>query len=238
MLYVVADIHGQLTQLTRALSLIEQDGGREGSVVFLGDYTDRGPDSRAVIDTLIEGRDAGRNWQFIKGNHDRMFCYFMEEEPREDPRLRSGLTWRHDRLGGAMTLASYGVNITASPAKIHAEAREKVPAAHIEFLEAAQLYIETEAFICVHAGLRPGTSLEDQLEDDLLWIRGDFLESDEDFGKLIVHGHTVVDFPEHRGNRINLDGGAGYGRDLWPARFDGQDCTLLTDRGPLALTPS
>jgi len=206
MVYVVGDIHGYLDQLDRALSLIEHDGGRDAEVVFVGDYTDRGPNSRGVIERLMDGRDAGRNWTFLKGNHDRMFQWFMEEQPRQDPHLSGGLTWQHKRLGGLATLASYGVEAEGwfRLKSLHAQARKKVPASHIEFLTHNPLFVETDA----------------------------------PHPKLIVHGHTAVDYPEHRGNRVNLDGGTGYGRDLWPARFDGTNCTLLTINGERPLSPS
>ena len=239
MVYVIGDIHGQLAQLDRALSLIERDGGRDAEVVFVGDYTDRGPDSRGVIDRLMQGRDAGRNWTFLKGNHDRMFQWFMEEKPRQDPHLSGGLTWQHKRLGGLATLASYGVEVEGwiRLKSLHAQAREKVPASHIEFLTHNPLFVETEDLFIVHAGIRPGVALADQTEQDLLWIRKGFIEDETPHPKLIVHGHTAVDYPEHRGNRVNLDGGAGYGRDLWPARFDGAKCTLLTVNGERPLNP-
>lgn len=80
-LYAIGDIHGQLDMLHNALDLIETDGGRDAQIVFMGDYTDRGPDSRGVIDLLIEGRDAERNWTFLMGNHDRMFEGFLREDP-------------------------------------------------------------------------------------------------------------------------------------------------------------
>lgn len=239
MVYVIGDIHGYLDQLDRALSLIERDGGRDAEIVFVGDYTDRGPDSRQVIERLMRERDAGRNWTFIKGNHDRMFQWFMEDQPRQEPHLPVNLSWQHERLGGLATLASYGVDVEGAPrlSALHAQARAKVPASHIEFLTHNQLFAETDDLFIVHAGIRPGVPLADQTEHDMLWIRQDFVDDTTPHPKLIVHGHTAVDYPEHRGNRVNLDGGAGYGRDLWPARFDGAQCTLLTVNGERPLSP-
>jgi serine/threonine protein phosphatase 1 len=240
MLYVIGDIHGHLAQLDRALALIDVDGGSDAHVVFLGDYTDRGPDSKGVIERLMDGLDQGRNWTCIKGNHDRMFEWFMEDQPRQEPHLPVDLTWQHERLGGLTTLASYGVNIEGRPrlSEVHAQALQLVPYAHIDFLKNCQLCFENDALFVVHAGIRPGVPLMEQTEHDMLWIRQEFVNDYSVHPKLIVHGHTAVDYPEHHGNRINLDGGAGYGRDLWPARFDGTDCTLLTDEGEVRLTPS
>ena len=239
MVYVVGDIHGYLDQLDRALSLIERDGGRDAEVVFIGDYTDRGPNSRGVIERLMDGRDAGRNWTFLKGNHDRMFQWFMEEKPRHEPHLPAKLSWTHTRLGGLDTLASYGVDVAGPPRlkTLHKEARQKVPASHIEFLTHSPLFVETDKLFIVHAGIRPEVALDQQTEHDMLWIRQEFIDHDGPHPKLIVHGHKAVDYPEHRGNRVNLDGGAGYGRDLWPARFDGTNCTLLTVNGERPLSP-
>jgi serine/threonine protein phosphatase 1 len=240
MLYVVGDIHGYADQLDRALALIETDGGRDASVVFLGDYTDRGPDSKGVIDRLIKGQAEGRNWTVLKGNHDRMFTWFMEDIPRQEPYLPIDLTWQHERLGGLTTLASYGVDVSGRPRlfELHAQARALVPPAHIEFLSSRPLTYQTDALFICHAGIRPRVALDRQSEQDLLWIRQGFIDDDTAHPKLIVHGHTAVQYPEHRGNRVNLDGGAGYGRDLWPARFDGAVCHLLTDTGTVPLDPS
>ena len=109
MIYAIGDIHGQLGQLDEALRLIEQDGGRKAKVVFLGDYTDRGPDSRGVIERLIEGVKSGRDWTVLRGNHDRMFARFVRYGSATDTRVSSGNTWLHPTLGGTTTLASYGV---------------------------------------------------------------------------------------------------------------------------------
>lgn len=239
MLYVVGDIHGQLAQLDRALDLIKKDGGCSARVVFLGDYTDRGPDSKGVLDRLIRGRDEGQDWTFIKGNHDRMFEWFMEDTPRPDRHLPIDRTWLHERLGGDTTLASYGVTLAGRPSlgEVHAEAHRKVPASHIEFLKGNPLCVETEHLFLVHAGIRPEVPFEDQTEHDMLWIRQGFIDDTTPHPKLVVHGHTALEYPEHAGNRINLDGGAGYGNDLWPARFNGEACVLLTDRGPVPLNP-
>ena len=95
----------------------------------------------------------------------------------------------------------------------------------------------SDELIFVHAGLRPGVALKDQREDDLIWIRQGFLDHGGSFGRLVVHGHTALDHPEHAGNRVNLDGGAGYFRPLHAAVFEGRDCWLLTDKGREALRP-
>ena len=236
-LYAIGDIHGQLEALQQVLALIEADGGPDPRVVFLGDYTDRGPDSRAVIDLLMQGRADGRDWHFIKGNHDRMFCWFMQDYPRHEAHLPVELYWLHPRLGGDTTLASYGVEFTESTRMldVHQQAMACVPRAHLAFLDALPLTFETEALFFAHAGIRPGVPLAAQTEQDLLWIRKEFHAHRGPHPKLIVHGHTPVDQATHYGNRINLDTGAGYGRPLTAAVFEGTRCWRLTPGGRVAL---
>ncbi|HAC51243.1 MAG TPA: serine/threonine protein phosphatase, partial [Sulfitobacter sp.] len=110
-IYAIGDIHGYAAELERVLTLIEEDGGPDARIVFLGDYTDRGPDSKAVIERLAQGKAEGRNWTFLMGNHDRMFSWFMEDFPRHDPLLLVELNWLNPRLGGDSTLGSYGVPV-------------------------------------------------------------------------------------------------------------------------------
>ena len=241
--YAIADIHGQLEMLQAAHARIAADRARCGDetakVVHLGDLVDRGPDSRGVIDFLLEGEAAGRPWIILKGNHDRMFRGFMDRDGYHDPRLRTDLTWFDPRLGGEETLASYGVErrwYTRLEA-LRRATREKVPQAHMAFLDRLQLYHATDDLLFVHAGIRPGIPLEDQVEDDLIWIRDGFLEDDRDHGRLVVHGHTALAAAQHFGNRIDLDGGAGYGRPLTAAVFEGRECWILTDTGRTPLLP-
>lgn len=260
MIYAVGDIHGQKSQLDRALALIEADGGPDARIVFIGDYVDRGPDSRGVLQTLITGQAQGRNWVMIKGNHDRNFARYVRNGVQHDVRIKSGLSWLHDRLGGLKTLASYGVaegydgefqsdvdrldHLTRAvkgdrfiePDDLHAAAQDAVPEDHLRFIETLPLTHEESGLLFVHAGIKPGVALADQDPEDLLWIRDGWLEDQRDHGPLVVHGHTALDHPQHYGNRVNLDGGAGYGNPLVPAVFDGRDCWLLTPSGRVPLT--
>lgn len=260
MIYAIPDIHGQRAKLEDALALVERDGGPEARIVFLGDYVDRGPESRGVIETLVAGRDAGRPWTCIKGNHDRMLQRFVTEGIEHDAGIKSGKSWMNPALGGTTTLASYGIGGGAGPAFVREagtgrealaafaaaegelsaqelviRAREAVPDSHLNFLATLPLFHVEDGLIFVHAGLRPGIPPQAQAEDDLLWIREGFLEDRTDHGALVVHGHTALDAPAHHGNRINLDGGAGHGRHLHVAVFEGTDCWLLTPRGRVPL---
>lgn len=238
-IYAIGDIHGQTEFLDTALQLIEADGGPDAEVIFLGDLVDRGPDSRAVIQRLIDAQAAGRNWHVIKGNHDRMFYRFVTEAIEHDERILSGLSWLNPRLGGPATLASYGVDTETdtSAGRLFEAAQNAVPAAHLEFVKSLPLYLERDGLLFVHAGVLPDVPLSEQIEDDLIWIRSPFLEHTKPHPWLVVHGHTALDMPFHFGNRIDLDGGAGYGRPIYPAVFEGTDCWLLTEGGRIPLVP-
>lgn len=238
-IYAIGDIHGQLEDLHRVLALIEAEGGKDAKIVFVGDYTDRGPDSAGVVDLLAKAQKSGRTWTTIKGNHDRYFTRFMADGTVYDPATRAGLFWLNPRLGGDKTLLSYGIEVAedAPLAPILDAAREIVPQNHISFLENLPLMHVTDDLVFVHAGLRPGVPLEDQVENDLIWIRGEWLEDTRDHGRLVVHGHTALDYPEHHGNRVNIDAGAGYFNPIYPVVFEGRDCWILSDKGRLPLKP-
>ncbi len=234
-LYVIPDIHGQLALLEEALARIATDGGKDAQIVFLGDYVDRGPDSRGVIDRLIAGQAAGQRWITLRGNHDQMFLDFLDQGRTDNPRFsKPGYTWQHHRLGGVETLLSYGVDPADRPDR-HAETLRAVPAPHRDWLASLPLYHETQDLLLVHAGIRPGKPLAQQEGDDLMWIRQEFHAHTAPHPWLIVHGHTPLDAPTHFGNRIDLDAGAGWGRALWPAVFEGRTCWLLAETGRQAL---
>ncbi len=240
--YAIGDIHGYIDELRRAHRLIAEDRARTGDqdapVVHLGDLVDRGPDTAGVIDLLSEGIAAGQPWVVLKGNHDRMFAAFMEDPARRDPGLSERYTWLAPALGGLDTLASYGVGTEGREvAQIQADALQRVPEAHREFLAGLPTSYRRGDLMFVHAGVRPGVPLDAQAEDDLVWIRSPFLEDTRNHGALIVHGHTALDAATHHGNRVNLDTGAGYGRPITAAVFEGRDAFILTDEGRIPLRP-
>lgn len=232
-IYAIGDIHGQLEKLQAALELIEADGGKDARVVFLGDYTDRGPDSQGVIEVLSQGLADGRNWICLRGNHDRMFSMFIEDYPRNDARLLVGYHWLHDRIGGVQTLESYGVAVPEGLRiyDLHTQVLPVVPVHHRAFLDGLVDHHAEANLLFVHAGIRPGVPLVDQSQDDKLWIRQEFLTDQTRHPWLVVHGHTQVAAPEHHGNRVNLDSGAGFGRDLTAAVFEGDNCWILSPTG-------
>ena len=239
--YAIGDIHGQYDMLRRAHDLIEADRAANADpdslVVHLGDLTDRGPRSKDVIDFLLAGASENRPWTTILGNHDRMFRMFIADPEVGDPKLRVGLDWLDHRLGGTATLASYGLKrgVLQSQRSFHREPLKTVPQAHVDFLNNLPLFHQTKDVFFVHAGIRPGVPLDEQTEDDMVWIREPFLTDTTDHGPLIVHGHTVVEEPTHYGNRIALDTGAGYGKPLTAAVFEGRKAWVLTDEGRVPL---
>ncbi len=241
--YAIGDIHGQIDLLHAAHARVAADramvGDADAPLIHLGDLTDRGPHSRDVIEHLIQGTKSGEPWVTIKGNHDHMFSLFLSDPLAADPGLRADLTWLHPRLGGDTTLLSYGIEHAAdrSPEDLHAEARDKVPAEHVAFLESLPLNYEAAGAMFVHAGIRPGVPLARQTAEDMMWIRKDFHASKADHGPLIVHGHTPVDAPTHYGNRLNLDTGAAYGKALTAAVIENGNVFVLEEDGRRPLPP-
>jgi len=239
--YAIGDIHGQLDKLAAAHALIAADrrttGDWDAPVVHLGDLVDRGPEAAEVIEYLIAGPARGGAWLAIKGNHDAMFLGFLHDPEWRDPRLYSQYAWLHQKLGGIATLQSYGVGPEPDLPALHARAVAKVPDAHRVWLASRPLTVARGPVVYVHAGIRPGLILDRQDPLDLMWIREPFLSDPRDHGPMIVHGHTVVDRPDHRGNRVNLDTGAGFGRDLTVAVIEGRDVAVLSALGRRPLPP-
>ena len=241
--YAIGDIHGQLAKLKQAHDLIAADRDQVGDdaapVVHIGDLPDRGPDSKGVLAFLMAGIADGAPWVVLKGNHDRMFDWFLLPEPRRDHRMRAEYEWPHPRIGGLETLASYGVDISAGRSfdDLHHDAVALVPDDHKAFLADLPTSYQMGGLFFCHAGIRPGVALDQQTEDDLLWIRQEFYDSDADHGALIIHGHTPLDVVTHFGNRVNVDTGAGYGKDLSAIVIEGRDVALLTENGRVQITP-
>ena len=240
-LYAIGDVHGHLDLLRDALDRIDADRARTGDhaapVVQIGDLVDRGPDSRGVVQYLMELTARDARVTVLKGNHDNMFALFLEDPPRPDPRLRTDLTWLHPRLGGRETLASYGVDPDLPPDQMHAAATRAVPPAHRTFLDALPLSKRLDDSLLVHAGIRPGFPLEAQDPEDLYWIRQEFLDDRRDHGALVIHGHTPVEQVEHRGNRLAIDTGAAYGGPLSAVVVEGRQVFLLTPDGRQDIRP-
>jgi len=208
--YAVGDIHGRVDLLRTLNSRIVSDAARfdddcENIVIYLGDYVDRGDQSREVISTLIDDPLEDFSRVHLCGDHERYLLQFLK-----DPDV--GSTWLFN--GGDATLRSYGVDLE-DPAFgregwpwVQQRLIDGLPARHLAFLRDLDLQHVEGDYLFVHAGVRPGAALDRQDETDLLWIREDFLHSTEQFGKMIVHGHTVTADVEVHLNRIGIDTGA------------------------------
>ena len=205
-IYAIGDIHGRLDLLDQMIVAIRRDIDShpgEGLTVTLGDYLHRGPDSRGVVDRLAHNPFA-TPYVALKGNHEDLFDMFLQ-----NPSI--GVDWR--RLGGLETLHSYGISVPSIMIDIDYElAAEQLQAAlppdHSKFLASLKTSFDVGNYFFCHAGIRPGVPFEGQSKRDLLWIREEFLNSQMDFGKIIIHGHTPVEKPEVLPNRINIDTGA------------------------------
>jgi serine/threonine protein phosphatase 1 len=206
-IYAIGDIHGRIDLLNKLLARIDADIAlrptEQPLFVFLGDYIDRGPSSRETIDRLIE-HGAAKKSVFLKGNHELIAVKCLSDRSLFDQWLR---------LGGLETLMSYGVTAEIMTngkqiVELQAAFHGALPPSHFRFFRDLQNSFDSGDFFFAHAGVRPNVRLSLQKESDLLWIREEFLLSKEDFGKIVVHGHTPTLDVEVGTNRINIDTGA------------------------------
>jgi serine/threonine protein phosphatase 1 len=199
--FVIGDIHGCLEELRHLVDALPVRPGDE--MVFLGDYIDRGPDSSGVVSFLIELKASlsENKLVFLKGNHEDMLLSYLE------------LSGQHGKMfllnGGWATVQSYGLTAdNRSPNRLHTA----MPPAHLQFYQSLESYYLTEPYLCVHAGIHPLKSLEEQTDEELLWIRDPFLHSSHTLPYTIIFGHT----PQHavlyhKPYKIGLDNGLDYG---------------------------
>ncbi len=209
-IYAVGDIHGRIDLLNKLHALIVADAetaqNLRRTVVYLGDYVDRGPGAFDVLDVLINEPLAGFEAVHLKGNHEDMMLKFLAGPPEP--------LWIGN--GGITTLDSYGVEPPTAlylPADLETFRRRlqrALPSDHLDFLQGLRLCHTEGDYFFVHAGVRPGVPLEAQIPYEMMWIRDRFLLSDADFGKRVVHGHTPSLVPEVFENRIGIDTGAFY----------------------------
>lgn len=225
-LYCVGDIHGRLDLLEELHELIVADAeGFEGSkgIIYLGDYIDRGSQSKQVLDLLIEQPLKDFDVINLLGNHEQTLLDFIE-----DPQTASA--WLD--YGGQVTLLSYGVgfgriNMGQQLDLLRDELQEKIPTEHIEFLQQCQLMHREGSYCFVHAGIRPGVDLDEQSPGDIMWIRDEFIRSTADHGHIIVHGHSMTEEVEWQANRIGIDTGAYNSGMLTALVLEGEDQRLL-----------
>ncbi len=195
-IFAVGDIHGSFDRLQELMKKIPIDFAHD-TLVFIGDYIDRGPASVEVVDYLIGLKNRVPETIFLKGNHEDMLEKYLDGTDRFTYLLN----------GGQNTLDSYLSRNLQSELY-------PIPSNHMEFFKTLRLYYETEAYIFVHAGLRPKVPLASQETEDLLWIRDKFIYSKYDFGKTVVFGHTPLEKPLVESNKIGIDTGAVYGNAL------------------------
>jgi len=192
-IFAVGDIHGSYQKLKLMMDKIDYRPGQGDLLIFLGDYIDRGPQSYEVVETLVElVNKAPDEVITLMGNHEKMFLDFLNGTI--DPQLSAN--------GLAATVRDYS------------QSEHELTSAHLLFFRNLLLKYEAEKYIFVHAGLAPGKTLEEQTERDLLWIRDEFLNSDYDFGKTVVFGHTPFKEPLVAPGRFGLDTGAVFGGPL------------------------
>jgi len=231
--YAVGDIHGRLDLLEDLLRRIREDAGRhtgdtERVLIFLGDYIDRGPASCGVVDRLLEGPLEGFTTIRLMGNHEEALLSFLDS-------ISDGLDWL--TFGGLETLLSYGVPLRTLPntgqqvGELRQALAEAVPKAHLDFFRRCVFRHSIGDYVFVHAGVRPGVALERQTTSDLMWIRDDFLRVRVPLpGRVVVHGHTIVDLPQDRTHRINLDTGAFISGRLSCLALRGEERRFISTR--------
>lgn len=225
--YAIGDIHGRLDLLDALLAQVDEDdrvrGDAELTLIFLGDLVDRGPDSSAVIDRLIELKHILPQTRFLLGNHEEVMMLALKGD-RDALKL-------FDRIGGRETMLSYGMSqqqlIGASFKELAEIFPPLVPQAHIDFLNSFEDVIVMGDYAFVHAGVQPGRALDQQRKSDLRWIRRGFLDFNGTLDKVIVHGHTIAHEVEWLPHRIGIDTGAYESGRLTALGLEGTERWLV-----------
>lgn len=226
-IYAIGDVHGRLDLLEALLEAIQADDARRGPaqsrIIFLGDLIDRGPHSAQVVARAMQVAAGPGHCQFLLGNHEEVFLAAMSGDLK-------ALAF-FIRIGGRETILSYGISEeeyrSCDFPELHALLTERVPASHIEFLQGFEDLIIIGDFAFVHAGVKPGQALAAQRTSDLRWIRREFLDHNDGFEKIIVHGHTITENVEVRSHRIGIDTGAYSSGKLTAMGFEAGDRWVL-----------
>jgi len=198
-IFAIGDIHGCLDKLQRLILNIAADPEKD-TLVFIGDYIDRAGGGRDVIDYILGLKKKYQKVTCLCGNHESMLLRYLEGTDEE----------MYLANGGMMTLNAYGISRSDAPR----ERKAKIPTDHLRFFESLLPYYETDRYIFVHAGLLPGIPLAGQSVYDMQWVRQEFIDSDYDFGKRVVFGHTHFSAPLVTAGKIGIDTGAVYGGKL------------------------
>ncbi|MEP4377892.1 MAG: metallophosphoesterase family protein [Alphaproteobacteria bacterium] len=227
--YAIGDVHGRIDLLETLEQRIVADArARDVTrrvIVYLGDYVDRGYESRAVIEHLMGSEFEGFERVFLMGNHEEYMIRFLDDSSKARGWFANG---------GIETLMSYGVIAGGSGAtdsdlaRVQSEFRAALPDDHKAFLAGLPSMHREGDYVFVHAGIRPGVAIEEQSVEDMHWIRSDFLEDKRDFGVVVVHGHTITEHPVDRPNRIGVDTGAYASSRLTCAVLMGDRRTFMS----------
>ena len=232
-IYAIGDVHGCDDALAGVHERVDRDlAGRppeDWRIIHLGDYIDRGPDSRGAVERLVRRLARGRCY-CLRGNHEQMAIDVLTGGEGRDLEL-----WL--RNGGIETLESYGIDAggATGPEELRDMMLEAMPPAHQQFLLGLPHLVRFGDYAFVHAGIRPGRPLAEQTARDLVWIREPFLGDGGDHGAVIVHGHTPAAAVEVEPNRINIDTGAVFGGSLTCLVLDGARKALLGPDGPVPI---
>lgn len=229
-IYAVGDIHARADLLERLLARITEDASSTPAhappiLVFIGDYVDRGLQSREAIDLILALSDEDWELRFLKGNHEAALLRFLDAPA-------TGPDWF--QLGGAETLFSYGVAVPTNLSDPFALNRTRdalrmaMPSAHMRFLHRLEMFAQYEDYVFVHAGLRPGRPLDKQTEADMLSIRDPFIRSSARWPFVVVHGHTPEPTVHRDRRRIGIDTGAYATRKLSAVRLEGAEVEILS----------
>lgn len=207
-IYAIGDIHGCITLMRSAYDNVLRDipsGPGKKLVIFLGDYVDRGPDSKAVLEFLCQPSIEGVVHIALCGNHDAEFLSFLRE-----PKINMG--WLG--FGGLETLRSYGVDAMhimkngGGASVLERTVKQAVPATHVDLLASLPTMLEIGQLVFAHAGVRPEIALNEQTDEDLMWIREPFLSKGPKLPVLVIHGHTISSEPDFGTRRVGIDTGA------------------------------
>ena len=227
-IYAVGDIHGRRDLLDDLLTRIDADDAERGpaqtQIIFLGDLVDRGSDSRGVIERLMALREASDNVRLLTGNHEELLIRVYDGDKRA--------TSLFHRVGGRETMLSYGMSEADYDAvdlsELAALIPNYVPIAHIDFLKSFDDWIEAGDYLFVHAGIRPGLSIDEQETSDLRWIRREFTEHKGEFSHMVIHGHTITEGVDEQSNRIGIDTGAFATGTLTAIGIEGSERWFLS----------
>jgi serine/threonine protein phosphatase 1 len=230
-IYAIGDVHGCLSLLDQLLLEIEADHAArskaEKHLIFLGDLMDRGPESRGVIERVMELCAASPNNRCIIGNHEELLIRAFEGDAKIVPTFH--------RAGGRETMISYGMSDDLydelDSQQLAPLIANYVPQAHIDFLSGLEDWFQAGDYLFVHAGIRPGRALADQRQSDMRWIREEFTRHEGNHGFMVIHGHSITEFVDDQPNRIGIDTGAFATGKLTAIALEGEERWFLDTSG-------